>query len=188
MAYYTILTNVGKNKLATAIATETPLDFTEIATGDGGGAGYNPAEEQTELVNELYRAEINNIYTDPNNADRVVIEAMIPSGVGGWHIREAGIFDIDGDMIAIAKFPETYKPLLAEGSGKDLYVKIVLVVGNASAVNLSVEAEAVLATRQYVLDMDALHEAKLNPHPQYLTQAAHAAPGLHPWRYFFGQF
>lgn len=168
--YYTLITNTGKQKLATAVATNIPLNLSEIAIGDGGGTVYNPGETATALLREVYRAEINNIYADPENADRIIVEALMPAGVGGWYIREAGIFDTAGDLICVAKFPETYKPLLAEGSGKDLYIKIVMIVGNATLVNLTVEAETVLASRQYVVDMVAVHEAKNNPHPIYLTE------------------
>ena len=168
--YYTLITNTGKVKLATALATNTPIDLQDIAVGDGGGTVYNPTEAQTALANERYRAAINNIYNDPLNADRVIVEAVIGAEIGGWYIREAGIFDNTGALIAIAKFPETYKPILASGSGKDLYIKIILVVGNAATVNLSVDPQAVLATRQYVQDIHALHHSEANPHPQYVKR------------------
>lgn len=169
--FYTILTQTGQQKIADAIANSTQIDITEIAFGDGGGASYEPTSASTGLVNEVYRTPVNNIYTDPVNSDRVIVEAAVPTTVGGWYIREAGIFDSAGSMITICKFPPTYKPILSEGSGKDMFVKIVMLVGSASVVNLSVNAEVVLATRQYVDDVMIFHEAKTDPHSQYATDS-----------------
>lgn len=175
--FYTLLTEKGRNKLANAQALGTTVSFTDFAVGDGGGAIYNPADTQTALANEVYRAGINQLYTDTDNPSWLVTEAVIPETEGGWYIREAGVFDSDGDMIAIAKYPETYKPVLSAGSGKDLYMRLVLEYSNTGEVVLKVDPAIVLATRKYVDDEIAEHESVFNAttvqrgHVELATQA-----------------
>lgn len=168
--YYTLLTTIGRAKLANAHVTGVAVQITEFAVGDGGGVVYNPAEEATGLAGETFRAAPNQIYTDPDNPAWLVIEAVVPEITGGFYVREAGVFDIDGDMIAIAKYPETYKPTLAEGSGKDLYVRMVLEFSNTSDVVLKIDPSIVLATRKHVTDQIAAH-AVTRDHPAATTDA-----------------
>lgn len=152
MSYYTLLTTIGQAKIANAIALNQSIDITTVKLGDGNGSAYDPVESQTTLVNEVYSTPVNNLYIDSGNADWAVIEAVIPTNVGGWTVREAGVFDDEGDMIAIAKFPPTYKPVLAEGAARDLYIKIAMEVGNAAQVTLQIDPAIVLASRQWVSD------------------------------------
>lgn len=168
--YYTLLTTIGRAKLANAHVTGVAVQITEFAVGDGGGVVYNPAEDATGLAGETFRAAPNQIYTDPDNPSWLVIEAVVPETTGGFYVREAGVFDIDGDMIAIAKYPETYKPTLAEGSGKDLYVRMVLEFSNTSDVVLKIDPAIVLATRKHVTDQIAAH-AVTRDHPAATTDA-----------------
>lgn len=179
--FFTILTATGRNKLANATATATPLNLTQMAVGDGdNGAYYSPTEAQTTLKHEVWRGAINHLAVDANNPNWIVAELVIPDDVGGFYIREVGLFDSAGAMIAVGKFPESYKPTLAAGSNKQLYVRMILEVANTSAVTLLVDPSVVLATRQYCDDKVASEINKLDGKQSVLvaTTAAIALTGL----------
>lgn len=146
--FYTILTKVGMAKISNAYTLGNKVNFKTLAIGDGGGSYYDPVDTQNNLKNEVWRGNINSITTDKNNPNWIVIEIAIPSMEGGFMIREAGIFDTDGDLIAIGKYPETYKPVAAQGSSKDLYLKMILEVSNSSVVNLKIDPSVVIATKK----------------------------------------
>lgn len=146
--FYTILTTIGKAKLANAYAFGTKVNMINFAVGDGQGAYYNPTEDQTALKHEVWRGNTNSVTIDEQNPNWIVIETVIPSNIGGFTVREAGVFDDTGTMIAIGKFPETYKPVMDDGSAKDLYIKMILQVTNASTVTLKVDPSIVLATKK----------------------------------------
>lgn len=148
--FYTILTNIGKASVANASALGTKVDFKFMALGDGNGEYYNPTEIQTQLVNEVYRSQINNIQLDTENANWITLSMVIPSNVGGFTVREVGVFDTDSNLIAIGKYPETYKPVIADGSSKDLTINMILEVSNTSVVNLKIDPSVILATKKYV--------------------------------------
>ncbi|ECL4111204.1 phage tail protein [Salmonella enterica] len=148
--YYAVLTNVGAAKLANATALGAQVEITQMAVGDGNGALPTPNPAQTALVHELRRAPLNTLSIDPNNANQIIAEQVIPEDVGGWWIREIGLFDKDGDMIAVANCAETYKPQLQEGSGRVQVVRMILIVSSTAAVTLKIDPSVVLATRQYV--------------------------------------
>jgi hypothetical protein len=162
--YYTILTSYGKQKLAEAQASGTTLQLTEFAVGDANGSYYAPNETQTTLVNEVYRAQINRITTDSNNPNWIIIEGIIPADQGGWTIREVGVFDADGNLVLIGNYPETYKPVLTQGAGNDLYVRIIMEVENIEAVELKIDPAIVLASRKYVDDEIITHNADETSH------------------------
>jgi hypothetical protein len=177
MAFYTLLTNIGKAKLANATALGTTVQLTHIAVGDGNGAAITPVDTATVLTHEVWRASLNSIAVDPANTNWIVAEGYIPSTSGGFTVREVGLFDIDGDLIAIGSYPDTYKPTLASGSAKDLYIKVIIEVTNSSTVTLKIDPAVVLSTRSYVDSKVVEHEAKADPHSQYLTiDKIHAAP------------
>lgn len=176
--YYAVLTNVGAAKLANATALGAQVEITQMAVGDGNGALPTPNPAQTALVHELRRAPLNTLSIDPNNANQIIAEQVIPEDVGGWWIREIGLFDKDGDMIAVANCAETYKPQLQEGSGRVQIVRMILIVSSTAAVTLKIDPSVVLATRQYVDsqiisvksyadDLMDKHLANANPHDQY---------------------
>jgi hypothetical protein len=173
--YFTTLTAVGEAKDAKAKALGTPIKFTEMAVGDGGGVLPVPDRTRTSLVNMKRRALLNTLKPDPKNPAQLIAEQVIPEDEGGFWIRELGLYDADGDLFAIGNCPETYKPVLAQGSGRTQVVRMVLVMTSAATVQLKVDPSIVLATRQYVDDQDAAHAAALDPHPQYLTEAEGAA-------------
>lgn len=176
--YYAVLTNVGAAKLAKATALGAQVEITQMAVGDGNGALPTPNPAQTALVHELRRAPLNTLSIDQNNANQIIAEQVIPEEVGGWWIREIGLFDEDGDMIAVANCAETYKPQLQEGSGRVQIVRMILIVSSTAAVTLKIDPSVVLATRAYVDsqiisaksyadDLMGTHLASENPHDQY---------------------
>ncbi|SFD68202.1 Phage tail-collar fibre protein [Thiohalospira halophila DSM 15071] len=148
--FYTILTDVGQNKIANAIAVGETIEITDLAVGDGDGSLPTPDSSFESLVNEVRRASINSSQTDPDNPSWIVVEQVLPPDVGGWTIREVGIFDVDGDLIAYGNYPETYKPVLDEGSSRTQTVRFITEVSDTSAVTLKVDASVVLATRELV--------------------------------------
>jgi hypothetical protein len=150
--YYTLSTTVGQAKLAAALASGTPIELTEMAVGDGNGVVYNPVASQTALANEVGRFSLSDLYQDPVNSNWVVAEAVIPADEGGYFIREAGIFDSAGDMIYVIKYPETYKPILSEGSTRDLSIRAVMEMTNADQVTLNIDPNVVIATRNWVTE------------------------------------
>ncbi|WP_251978566.1 phage tail protein [Salinicola avicenniae] len=168
--YYTVPTRVGAAKLANAIALGVPIEIVEMAVGDGGGNLPDPDSSRSSLINEQRRAPINASETDPDNPTWIVIEQIVPPEVGGWTIREVGVFDTDGDMIAYGNYPETYKPLLSEGSGRTQTIRFVLQVSDTAAVTLKVDPSIVLATRGYVNDELDKH-TKARSHPAATTTA-----------------
>lgn len=148
--FYTILTDAGRAKLTAAQAAGTHVQLTHMALGDGNGSYQTPNPAQTALVNEVYRAALNSVGIDAQNEFWLVCELVVPAGNGGFYIREVGLFDVDGTLIAIGKYPVTYKPTLADGIAKDLHIKMVFETANASSVQLSIDPSVVLASRDYV--------------------------------------
>ena len=162
--YYTILTSYGKQALANAQASGTSVNLVEFAVGDGNGSYYAPNETQTSLVNEVYRAQINRITTDSNNPNWVIAEGIIPADQGGFTIREIGIFDDSGNLVAIGNYPETYKPVLSQGAGNDMYIRFIMEVENVDSVQLKIDPAIVLASRKYVDDEISTHNADSTAH------------------------
>lgn len=186
--YYALLTNVGAAKLANATALGEQVEITQMAVGDGNGALPTPNPAQTALVHELRRAPLNTLTIDPVNTNQIIAEQVIQEDVGGWWIREIGLYDSDGDMIAVANCAETYKPLLQEGSGRMQVIRVILIVSSTQAVTLKIDPSVVLATRQYVDDQIiqvkafvdqqlAAHIAAADPHKQYAPKASPALTG-----------
>jgi len=158
--YFAIPTNAGQAKLTNAIALGVPLKITQMAVGDGNGQPVTPNPAQTALVREQRRAPLNTLFQDPLNPAQLVAEQIIPETVGGWWIREVGLFDDSGTLIAIANSPDTYKPQLSEGSGRTQTIRMVLIVSDTSAVELKIDPAVVLATRKYCDDKLADELAK----------------------------
>ncbi|PKN23181.1 MAG: hypothetical protein CVU64_24165 [Deltaproteobacteria bacterium HGW-Deltaproteobacteria-21] len=154
--YYCILTTVGLAKLADAHVSGIPVVLTQFAVGDGGGVYVEPDEEQTELVNEVWRDAINRVFIHPNEPTWIVAEAKIPVEDGGFSIREAGVFDGDNDLIAVGKYPLTEKPAPGSGSEKELFVRMVMAVTNASDVQLVIDPNVVTVTMRDLLDHTTL--------------------------------
>lgn len=150
MKYFALLTKLGENLLAQATALGTKLELTHMAVGDGGGSLPTPDTNQTKLIAEKRRAAINTLFIDDKNKNQIIAEQIIPEQDGGWWIREIGLFDKAGNLIAVANCPETYKPQLAEGSGRTQSIRMVLIVSHTESVTLKIDPSVVLATREYV--------------------------------------
>lgn len=181
--FYTLLTDIGAAKLASAAALGVPLKITHMAVGDGGGVLPTPDAKQTALVNEKRRAALNMLYIDPQNSSQIIAEQVIPENEGGWWIREVGLFDESGALIAVGNCPESYKPQLAEGSGRTQTVRMVLITSSTDNITLKIDPAVVLATRKYVDDKalelkvyadDQMtkHLAAPDPHSQYAPKAS----------------
>ncbi|EAU0021354.1 phage tail protein [Salmonella enterica subsp. enterica] len=181
--FYTLLTDIGAAKLASAAALGVPLKITQMAVGDGGGVLPTPSAQQTALVAEKRRASLNMLYIDPQNSSQIIAEQVIPETEGGWWIREVGLFDETGALIAVGNCPESYKPQLAEGSGRTQTVRMVLITSSTDNITLKIDPAVVLATRKYVDDkvlelkvyvddLMAKHIAANDPHTQYAPKAS----------------
>jgi phage-related tail fiber protein len=169
--YFAILTAVGEAKLANAIALNVPLQISRMAVGDGGGALPVPVRTQTALIGEQYRADLNSLTPDPLNASQIIAELVIPETEGGYWLREMGLYDAAGDLIAVSNCPPSYKPEMAEGSGRTQVLRMVLIVSSTAAVQLKIDPSVVLATRAYADAIMVGHLAAADPHPQYTTEA-----------------
>ncbi|HCK1395627.1 TPA: phage tail protein [Escherichia coli] len=156
--FYTLLTDIGAAKLASAAALGVPLKITHMAVGDGGGVLPTPDAKQTALVNEKRRAALNMLYIDQQNSSQIIAEQVIPENEGGWWIREVGLFDESGALIAVGNCPESYKPQLTEGSGRTQTVRMVLITSSTDNITLKIDPAVVLATRKYVDDKISEHE------------------------------
>ena len=152
MNYFTLITAAGQAKIAAAIRDGQAVGFTSMAVGDGGGAVVYPVEVRNALVNEKHRLNLADLRIHPDNPNWLIAEAIIPPDVGGWTIREVGVFDTAGDLMAYGNFPESYKPVLTEGSGKELIIRLQMQVSNAAAVTLAVDPSIVYATQSWVRD------------------------------------
>jgi hypothetical protein len=134
--YYNIITNSGLAKHAVATLGGAPIDLTHLAVGDSNGTPYNPVATATALKNERHRTTLTYVEIDGSNPNQLIVEAIIDETVGPFYVREVGIFDASGDLFALGKFPETFKPNLPSGSGKRLYVRMILAFANSPQVNL----------------------------------------------------
>lgn len=186
--FYTLLTDIGAAKLASAAALGVPLKITQMAVGDGGGVLPTPSAQQTALVAEKRRASLNMLYIDPQNSSQIIAEQVIPETEGGWWIREVGLYDETGALIAVGNCPESYKPQLAEGSGRTQTVRMVLITSSTDNITLKIDPAVVLATRKYVDDkvlelkvyvddLMAKHLAAADPHTQYATKESPTLTG-----------
>ncbi|EDU5945105.1 phage tail protein [Salmonella enterica] len=168
--FYTLLTDRGMAKIAIALADKKQIHLQKMAVGDGGGQYYEPTASQTNLRHEVWRGEMNTLTVAPNNPNWLIAELVLPEDVGGWYVREVGVFDDEGELIAIGKFPESYKPLLPGGCGKQVCIRLIMEVSNTTAVTLTVDPSIVLATRDYVdIRLDE-HEHSTNHPDATLTQ------------------
>ncbi|WP_413528119.1 phage tail protein [Rahnella inusitata] len=168
--YKALLTTAGAAKIAAATAGGTQVKITRMAVGDGGGKLPTPDPKQAKLVNEVYRANLNRLSIDAKNSNYLVAEQVIQPDVGGFWMREMGLYDADGVLIAVSNMAESYKPQLAEGSGRLQTLRMVLIVSEIESVALSIDGSTVMATKDYVDDKLAEHEKSRN-HPDGTTVA-----------------
>ena len=151
--FYTIITDIGKAKIANCISQATKVDFVKMKVGDGGGKYYNPIETQTDLINTVWEGDIGHVVVDKENPNWINIEVILPADVGGFMIREYGVFDSENNLLAIAKCAETYKPVAAEGSTKELNMKMILAISNIDSITLKIDPALMYAKKK---DLDVI--------------------------------
>ena len=157
--YKTVITKAGAIKLAAAtVPNGKKVNFTAMAIGDGGGTLPVPDASQTKLVNEVWRHTLNKISQDNKHQNYVIAELLIPPETGGFWMREMGLYDDTGTLIAVGNMAESYKPELAEGSGRAQTVRMVIMVSDIESVELTIDTSTVMATQDYVDDKLAEHE------------------------------
>ncbi|CAD5358785.1 Phage tail fiber repeat protein [Enterobacter cancerogenus] len=157
--YKTVITKAGAEKLAAAtVPNGKKVNFTAMAVGDGGGALPVPDASQTKLRNEVWRHALNKISQDKKNKNYVVAELLIPPEVGGFWMREMGLYDDAGTLIAVGNMAESYKPTLVEGSGRAQTLRMVIMISDIASVELTIDTSTVMATQDYVDGKLAEHE------------------------------
>lgn len=149
MQYYSLITEYGLNRQIKALSSNQTIKLTKMAVGSGDG---EISQNQTALKEQKYELLINSIEVDENNKNQLIATGVIPSDIGGFYIKEVGIFDDSKNLFAIGKIAPTYKPLLSEGSAKDLTIKFYLQVENVNNIELKIDPSVVIATRKWILD------------------------------------
>ncbi|ENU29244.1 hypothetical protein F991_02909 [Acinetobacter sp. CIP-A165] len=163
MSYYTKITTAGLAAITAAMNNSSKVPITYMAFGDGNGYIPEPDENATSLVNEVYRVGVNKVEVHSKNPNWLVCEAIIPSAVGGFNIREVALYDSTGNtMLAIASYPPTYKPTVEEGAAKIQTIRIVIQVDNSGNFELIVDPDVVLATVDYVNQIKTDSNIKIN--------------------------
>ena len=152
--YFTIMTTAGLNKMANATLLGTKLTFSKFRLGDGNGSHYEPTQDMTAIKKQVYEGNIGTIEADKNNANWITITCTVPANQGDFTIREIGLYDDTDTLVAIGNYPETYKPQISAGASKDLIIKLVIEVSNASSVTLKIDPAITLATKEEVLKID----------------------------------
>ena len=148
--YKVLITERAQQKLAAALSAGTKVRLKSLAVGDGGGVPVEPSEAQTALVREVYRADLLSCETPPNAPTSIVCVMAIPAEAGGWHAREIGLFDEDGELFAVGNIAEAYKPAPEEGTSREMLLRCIVNVGTAESVELSADPSCVVATKEYV--------------------------------------
>lgn len=152
MAYKTIHTNYGLQQMAAAEALGTSINLVAMAVGDGNGNPTTPSQTQANLARELYRATVNRVFQDPANPMMFTAEIFIPASIGGFTMREVGIFDASGALFAVANLPDVYKPTASEGAFSDAFVRMQFEVTNANVVTIIVDPNVAVASHTWVIN------------------------------------
>ncbi|MBS5840556.1 MAG: phage tail protein [Pseudomonas sp.] len=178
--FFAILTALGEAKQAQADASGTPWLITDLGVGDANGTDPVPDRLQTSLINEQRRAPLNRLSADTSKPGLLIAEQIIPPEVGGWWIKEMGLYDVDGDLIAVANCAPSYKPLLSQGSARTQVVRMVFVISSTANVALSVDPSVVVATREYVDEQvrEAFQHQDYKASAQVATTESIALAGL----------
>lgn len=150
--YYTLLTNLGAALHANAQVMQTTVPWTHMCLGDGGGAPVVPVQTQTALKREVHRLAITDIAQHPDNPNWLIVEAVVPSDVGGWTVRETAIYGgaNGAQCIAVGNYPETYKPVLAEGAAREMVMRMVVEISSTATVKLTIDPAVAIASRAWV--------------------------------------
>lgn len=188
--YYTILTKTGQAKIANALAYGRKLSLTQFALGDGNGASYDPDENQTALRHEVYRAAVANVIMSDESIGMLEINMAVPADIGGFTVREMGIFDDAGDLIAIAKTPDDPKPTAASGAAKDVVYRLFIIVSNAEVIEIKIDPTVAVATKAEVeavreelkiakIDITQMITTEVQPMREELTTMINAKLAAH---------
>ncbi|HEX2986109.1 MAG TPA: phage tail protein [Caproiciproducens sp.] len=153
--YKMIITQAGHDKIMSALSNSSKVNITQVAVGDGAGAAYTPTNDMTALKGEKWRGNVNKIVRNPDDANIIIVTGIIPVSQGGFFVREIGIFDDSGTMIAVGNYPECYKPTPDSGCSKDMTIEVWLIVSDASAINLTANLSVVQATLGDMNELDA---------------------------------
>ena len=157
--FKSVVTTLGQTRIAAAIESGKDINISHMAVGDGNGSPTEPSVEQTALVHETYRLQLNSIKVDNKHTNWIIAEAIIPASVGGFWMREMGLFSDQGELIAVSNMADSYKPTLEEGSGRTQTLRMVITVTDTEAVSLSIDDTLIIATEEYVNNLLAEHEA-----------------------------
>ena len=180
--YISILTDYGTQALAKALANNQPLRLMQFAVGDGNGQAVTPNANRTALVNEKHRANVSAVSIDPRNNKQIIVELTIPENVGGFFVREMGVFDEQNKLIAYANTPESYKPTLESGSGKIQVLRMVLMVSSSNAVTLSVDNSVIFVTRgqltPHTITATSANSFDQNGHSHAIDKASTTQAGI----------
>lgn len=180
--YISILTDYGTQALAKALANNQPLRLVQFAVGDGNGQEVTPTANRTALVNEKHRANVSAVSLDPRNNKQIIVELTIPENVGGFFVREMGVFDEQNKLIAYANTPESYKPTLESGSGKIQVLRMVLMVSSSNAVTLSVDNSVIFVTRgqltPHTITATSANSFDQNGHSHAIDKASTTQAGI----------
>ncbi|EHS0460930.1 phage tail-collar fiber domain-containing protein [Escherichia coli] len=169
--FKTVITTAGAAKLATATTTSgQKVNLTHMAVGDGDGILTEPSASQTTLIHEVWRGALNKVTQNSKAPNQVIAELVIPPEVGGFWMRELGLYDNSGTLIAVASMAESYKPLLTEGSGRAMTCRMIIIISDVNSVSLSVDSTTIMATQDYVDDKLAEHEQSRRHPDASLTQ------------------
>ncbi|WP_252182570.1 phage tail protein, partial [Escherichia coli] len=169
--FKTVITTAGAAKLAAATTTSgQKVSITHMAVGDGNGNLPEPSASQTALIHEVWRGTLNKITQNSKAPNQVIAELVIPPEVGGFWMRELGLYDSTGSLIAVASMAESYKPLLTEGSGRAMTCRMIIIISDVNAISLSVDSTTIMATQDYVDDKLAEHEQSRRHPDASLTQ------------------
>lgn len=179
---YSLPTNTGAAKLAYALANNLTVQISHMAIGDGNDAVVNPTAAATGLVREVHRAQLNQLYPHPDNPNWLVAELVIPAEVGGWTIREIGLYDVDGDLIFVGNHAEQYKPVQSQGSDETKTVRMVILVSSVAAVTLKTDPTTVMATIKFV--NDSIAAAATEATQQEAEEGANGTRKMTPRRVF----
>lgn len=168
--FKSVVTTLGQARIAAAIQSGKDINIIEMAVGDGGGKPSQPNTAQTKLVKETYRTKLNSLKLDAKNENWIIAEAIISASIGGFWMREMGLYADDGALIAVCNMAETYKPTLLEGSGRTQTLRMVITVTDSSAVSLMIDDTLIVATEEYANDLVTAHE-KSRSHPDGTLKA-----------------
>ncbi|HBE2841283.1 TPA: phage tail protein [Escherichia coli] len=169
--FKTVITTAGAAKLAAATTTSgQKVNLTHMAVGDGDGVLTEPSASQTTLIHEVWRGALNKVTQNSKAPNQVIAELVIPPEVGGFWMRELGLYDNSGTLIAVASMAESYKPLLTEGSGRAMTCRMIIIISDVNSVSLSVDSTTIMATQDYVDDKLAEHEQSRRHPDASLTQ------------------